>query len=247
MREFLDYIYEKSKAYGRVKRFHGFDFAEDVRRGWSSKRCEEIKTKVENPEIREIKSWVEGKLKGLEGKNPRVYARELEHLIRFISGKFAESPVLSIYLAGLCLERARLIKPRGFGESPKRKGYLDEALRRLDEAFKDEKLRKEVLALKAEVYLELSRVGEKPKDFYEVLEEAAREAPEGVPVEASLILVEDKGKQEFLGLARKGLEKERDPFLEVKLLALEGNHKKAQELFFKKLKAWEPDSFSSPV
>ena len=64
--EFISYLYEKTKAYGRVKRFYRFELGEEVRKGWEAETCEKVRDFVERPGIGILKDLAEKRLKKAE-------------------------------------------------------------------------------------------------------------------------------------------------------------------------------------
>lgn len=75
-------------------------------------------------------------------------------------------------LARAYLERSRIIHPKGKTIPEKKKEALQKGIRFAEEALAKDQKNREVWRLKAQLYLELEDVGEKPEDFENVLREA---------------------------------------------------------------------------
>jgi len=246
--EFISYLYEKTKAYGRVKRFHRFELGEEVRKGWEAETCKKVRDFVERPGIGILKDLAEKRLKKAEEEGVKASGRELEHLVRFLS-KLGYKAGLELYIAELCLKRAQMLKPRGFGRVPKKENFLKEALKHINFVLaqeKDQNRRQQAYKLKTAVYLELEHYGTKPKDFEEVLKTAVKEAGKTLPLEVLLSLAE-RGIEGALKLAQeKALPQMEDSFLKARLSLLERKEEEAKKLFLKALKDKKPQSFSDP-
>ncbi len=52
--EFLDYLYEKSKSYGRIRHFYGFSFSSEIRSGKNQEQCWSVKHFLEKPKIANV-------------------------------------------------------------------------------------------------------------------------------------------------------------------------------------------------